>query len=431
MVEAFGAHQRPASAAKAILRVASGNFLEMYDFFVFGFYAVPIGQAFFPSHDPFVSLMATFATFWAAFFMRPIGALVLGAYLDRKGRRAGLMLTLTLMAAGTVMLAVTPSYASIGPVAPALIVLSRLLQGFSAGAELGGVSVYLAEIAPPGRRGFFVSWQSASQQVAVMAAAAIGAALGAWLPQAAMAAWGWRIPLLLGCLIVPLLLVLRRGLVETPGFGAQTHHPSVAEILRALWGRAGVVLTGMGLVATTTVSFYLITVYTPTFGRHELHLSSNAVLLVTFCVGASNLVWLPVSGALSDRIGRVPILLVSSALMLLLAYPLMLWVTTTPSFTRLLTVELALSLLYGFYNGAMVVHVVEIVPPEVRSSGFSLAYSLAVAIFGGITPVICTWAIHATGNRALPGLWIAGAALVGLVATVASARGRGWLGDRE
>ncbi len=405
----------------AVLRVAGGNFLEMYDFIVFGFYAGPIGHAFFPSRDPFVSLMASFATFWAAFLMRPLGALVLGAFLDRRGRRAGLILTLALMSVGTAVLALMPGYASIGLLAPALVLLGRLLQGFSAGVELGGVSVFLAEIAPPGRKGVFVSWQSASQQVAVMTAAGLGAALNGLLSPGEMRDWGWRIPLLAGCSIVPVLLLLRRGMQETPAFQAiRAHPPSSHEILRTLRSRAGTVLVGIGLVTTTTVSFYLITVYTPTFGRSVLHLSSASVLAVTFCVGLSNLLWLPVSGALSDRIGRVPILLATTLLMLLLAYPLLAWATAVPSVGRLLATELALSALYGFYNGAMVVHLTELVPTRARSAGFSLSYSLAVAVFGGATPLVCTWAIHVTGNPAMPGIWVSLAALAGLVATLAS-----------
>ena len=169
----------------SVVRVASGNFLEMYDFMVFGYYAAAIGKAFFPNGSAFVSLMLSLMTFGAGFLMRPLGAIVLGAYADRRGRRAGLMLTLSLMAVGILSIACVPGYARIGLLAPAIVLIGRLLQGFSAGMELGGVSVYLSEIATPGHKGFYVSWQSASQQVAVMFAAAVGVALHAWLsPQA-------------------------------------------------------------------------------------------------------------------------------------------------------------------------------------------------------------------------------------------------------
>src|ERR1700722_10920045 len=196
---------------RAIVRVASGNFLEMYDFMVFGYYAAAIGHAFFPSGNPFVSLMLSLMTFGAGFLMRPLGAIVLGAYADQHGRRAGLLLTLTLMSIGIVSIACTPGYATLGLVAPLIVLIGRLLQGFSAGMELGGVSVYLAEIAPPGRKGFYVSWQSASQQIAVVTAAGIGVLLSRLLSPAELNAWGWRVPLGVGCLIAPLLYFMRRS----------------------------------------------------------------------------------------------------------------------------------------------------------------------------------------------------------------------------
>src|SRR6202795_5186876 len=183
----------------AVVRVSSGNFLEMYDFMVFGYYAAAIGNAFFPSGNPYGSLMLSLMTFGAGFLMRPLGALVLGAYTDRNGRRAGLLLTLTLMSVGIFSIAFTPGYATIGLLAPLLVVIGRLLQGFSAGMELGGVSVYLSEIATPGHKGFYVSWQSGSQQIAVMFAASIGVVLNGILPPEKMEQWGWRVPLLLGC----------------------------------------------------------------------------------------------------------------------------------------------------------------------------------------------------------------------------------------
>jgi MFS family permease len=407
-----------AARAAAVLRVTSGNFLEMYDFMVFGYYASAIGRVFFPSSSAFVSLMSSLMTFGAGFLMRPLGAVVLGAYADRNGRRAGLLLTLSLMSLGILSIAGTPGYATIGIAAPLLVLSGRLLQGFSAGMELGGVSVYLAEIAPPAQRGFYVSWQSASQQLAVMVAALVGVVLSASLSTAQMTAWGWRVPLWLGCLIIPLLFVLRRSLAETGEFTAQVRHPSLAEIVGSLAGNWRRVALGMLLVTMTTVSFYMITAYTPTFGSTVLHFSPTASLLVTLCVGASNLFWLPVMAALSDRIGRRPLLITCTLLMLLSAYPVMLWLVGAPSFSRLLTTELWLSFLYASYNGAMVVLLTELMPAQVRTTGFALAYSLATALFGGFTPAISTALIHLTGNRAVPGLWLSFAAVCGLVAAL-------------
>ncbi len=402
----------------SVVRVSSGNFLEMYDFMVFGYYATAIGNAFFPSGNPFLSLMLSLMTFGAGFLMRPLGAIVLGAYTDHNGRRAGLLLTLTLMSVGILSIACTPGYATIGLLAPLLVLIGRLLQGFSAGMELGGVSVYLSEIATPGHKGFYVSWQSGSQQVAVMFAALVGVVLSTILPPEKMTAWGWRVPLLLGCGIIPFLFRLRRSLQETDEFVARKHRPSATEILRSLTANWGIVVIGMMMVTMTTVSFYMITAYTPTFGNSVLHLANIDGLIVTLCVGASNLFWLPVMGALSDRIGRRPLLFAFTVLMLVTAYPAMLWLVREPSFMRLLTVELWLSFIYGSYNGAMVVFLTEIMPIDVRTSGFSLAYSLATAVFGGFTPAISTYLIYLTGNRAVPGLWLSLAAACGLVAAL-------------
>ena len=404
-----------------VLRVSSGNFLEQYDFFVFGYFAASIGRTFFPQGSgaggDFVSLMFALMTFGAGFLMRPLGALALGAYIDAHGRRAGLLLTLALMSVGTLAIAAVPGYASIGLAAPLLVVVSRLIQGFSAGVELGGVSVYLAEIATPGNKGFYVSWQSGSQQVAVIFAALLGVVLNQALGEPTMAAWGWRIPLLVGCAIIPFLFVLRRSLTETEAFLTRPRHLSAGEIVRSMLVNWRIVGLGMMMVVMTTVSFYLITAYTPTFGRQVLKLNSIDVLIVTVCIGLSNLFWLPVSGALSDRIGRRPLLIGTALLAIVTAYPVMNWLVAAPSFAHLLVVELWLSFIYGCYNGAMVVYLTEVMPPEVRTSGFSLAYSLATVV-GGMTPAICTALIERFGDKAAPGAWMALAGVVGLGAVL-------------
>ncbi len=418
--------KRDHSKTMSVVRVASGNFLEMYDFMVFGYYAAAIGKAFFPKSNDFVSLMLSLATFGAGFLMRPLGAVILGAYIDRKGRRAGLILTLTLMSVGTLSIACLPGYATIGVVASVIIVLGRLLQGFSAGVELGGVSVYLSEIATPGHKGFFVSWQSASQQCAVICAALLGVVVNETLTASQVSAWGWRIPLWVGCGIIPFVILIRRSLAETEEFTAQKEHPSLTDVWRSLAENWRVIILGSMLVIMTTVSFYLITAYTPTFGGSVLHLASRDNLVVTLCVGLSNLLWLPTMGALSDRIGRMPLLIACTTLALISAYPALWWLSSQPSFSRLLGVELWFSFLYGSYNAAMVVFLTEMMPKRVRTTGFSIAYSLATALFGGFTPAVCTYLIHATNNKAMPGAWLGLAAGCGLTAAViCQARGLG------
>jgi MHS family citrate/tricarballylate:H+ symporter-like MFS transporter len=406
------------SKIKTVIRVTSGNFLEMFDFFLFGFYATYISKTFFPSGSEAASLMLTFMTFGAGFLMRPLGAIFLGAYVDRIGRRMGLIVTLSIMACGTILIAFVPGYATIGFAAPALVLIGRLLQGFSAGVELGGVSVYLSEMATPGHKGFYVAWQSGSQQVAIMFAAIIGYVLNQALSPESVGAWGWRIPFFIGCGIIPFLFYIRRSLEETEEFLHRTHRPTIPQIFASLAQNWRIVLIGMMLVVMTTVSFYTITVYTPTFGKTVLHMSDTDSLLVTFCVGLSNFIILPVMGAVSDRIGRKPVLIVFSALTVLTAYPALSWLVGHASFDNMLMVLLWLSFLYAGYNGAMVVALTEIVPVAVRTAGFSLAYSLATALFGGFTPLVSTWLITQTGNRAAPGMWMAFAGLLGFGATL-------------
>lgn len=407
--------ERP-SKIGTVFRVTSGNFLEMFDFFLFGLYASNISSTFFPLQDKTASLMAAFATFGAGFLMRPLGAIVLGAYVDRIGRRRGLITTLGIMACGTVLIAFVPGYATIGMLAPILVLIGRLLQGFSAGVELGGVSVYLSEMATPGNKGFYVSWQSASQQVAIIVAAALGYAINMWMAPADLALWGWRIPFFIGCLIIPFIFVIRRSLQETEEFLARKHRPDVREIFRSMVDNAGIVVAGMMLVMMTTVSFYLITIYTPTFGKEVLKISTTDSLIVTLCVGISNFFWLPVMGALSDRVGRKPLLATFTLIAILTAYPVLWWLVSAPTFGKMLLVELWLSFLYGSYNGAMVVALTEVMPVNVRTVGFSLAYSLATTI-GGFTPYVATWLISVTHDKAAPGWWMTFAALCGLIAT--------------
>jgi MFS family permease len=403
---------------KSVVIVSSGNFLEMYDFMVFGYYATAIARTFFPSSSEYASLMLSLMTFGAGFLMRPVGAIFLGAYLDRHGRRAGLLLTLGLMATGTLTIAFMPGFESIGLLAPILVLVGRLLQGLSAGVEVGGVSVYLSEIATPGRKGFYVSWQSASQQVAVVFAAVVGLIVTSYVSKTAMLSWGWRIPLIIGCVLIPFIFAIRRSLTETDEFLARKHRPRPAEVFRSLMANWQVVVLGTMMATMTTVSFYFITAYTPTFGSVVLGLDAKKNMVVMLCVGLTNFALLPVMGALSDRIGRRPLLIACSLLAAVTAYPALAWLVSAPSFSRLLIIELWLAVVYAGYNGAMIVYLTEIVPAHVRIAGFSLAYSLATALFGGFTPAICTYLIQETGNRAVPAVWLGFSALCGLAATL-------------
>ena len=419
------------SRLAAILRATSGNFLEQFDFFLFGFYASYIAKAFFPSENETAALLNTFGVFWLGALMRPVGAIVLGAYIDRIGRRKGLIVTLTIMALGTVTIAVCPTYATIGVAAPVIVLIGRLLQGFSAGVELGGVSVYLSEIATPGNRGFYTSFQSASQQVAIFVAALIGVVLSEVMPAATVADWGWRIPFFIGCLIIPFIFFLRRTLEETPAFLAMKKHPSTSEVFSSAAVNWKIILLGMMLAAMTTVTFYFVTVYTPTFGKTVLKLSTQDALLVTLLVAVTNFIWNPVGGALSDRIGRKPVLLAIAGLSFVTAYPALLWLTAAPTFGKMLAVELMFSLYFGLYSGTMLGALVEIVPAHVRTTCFSLAFALAAALFGTFTPFAATKLIEMTDNKASPGFWLMCAAASGIIAALAIYRGGRTIEIRE
>jgi MHS family citrate/tricarballylate:H+ symporter-like MFS transporter len=401
----------------AVLRATGGNFLEMFDFFLFGLYAAPIGKAFFHTGTEAVDTSIAFIVFWIGAMMRPLGAIYLGAYVDRLGRRKGLILTLAIMAVGTIIIAATPTYAQIGVAAPVIVVIGRLLQGFSAGVELGGVSVYLAEIASPANRGFVTSFQSASQQVAVLVAVAIGFALNQTMDPATLAAWGWRIPFAIGCAIVPVIFVLRGSLAETPEFLARKERPTARQIYVAVAANFDTVALGMMMVMLTTVSFYFITVYTPDFGK-TMKLTPSAALFVTALVAIANFVWLPIGGALSGRVGLLPVMLAAATLILVAAYPALAWVAAAPTFGKLLAVEMVLSLGYGFYNGAMVVALTQVVPAQVRASCFALAYSLAAALFGTATPFLSKFLIEKTGAREVPAFWLMGAAAASILAAL-------------
>jgi MHS family citrate/tricarballylate:H+ symporter-like MFS transporter len=411
----------------AILRATSGNFLEQFDFFLFGFYAPYIAKAFFPSENETAALLNAFGVFWLGALMRPVGAIVLGAYIDRIGRRLGLIVTLAIMAAGTLTITLCPTYASIGVAAPIIVLIGRLLQGFSAGVELGGVSVYLAEISTPGNRGFYTSFQSSSQQVAIFVAALIGYALNEFVQGDTIMTFAggigkWRVPFFIGCMIIPFIFVLRRTLEETPAFLAMKKHPSTSEVFASAAVNWKIILLGMMLAAMTTVTFYFVTVYTPSFGK-ELKLSAQDSLLVTLMVAVTNFIWNPVGGALSDRIGRRPVLMTITALSFVTAYPALLWLTAAPSFGKLLAVEMMLSLYFGVYSGTMLGALVEIVPKHVRTTCFSLAFALAAALFGTFTPYAATKLIALTGDKASPGFWLMCAAASGFIAAVVIYRG--------
>jgi MFS family permease len=403
---------------KGVVRAASGNFLELYDYLVYLLYATYIAAAFFPTGSEFSSLMLALGTYGMASFARPFGAVILGAYSDRKGRRKGLILSLSLMAVGTASIAFTPSYASIGMLAALLVTVGRLIQGFSLGVESGGCNVYLVEIATPGREGFYGSWQGASQAAGVIFASAVGVALTLSLSPGQMQAWGWRVPFLVACAIIPILFWLRGSLKETEVFLKSRHAQTNGEVLRILAEHWPLIALGTMLQVLQTTAFYFANTYTAIFGNSVLHLRPVENLLVALCVGISSFVFLPIGGAISDRVGRWQPALAVPLLAMATVYPAMAWLVAAPRFGGLLLFGLWVSFLYAMFAGTLVPLIAEIMPAKVRTSGFAIIISLANGIFGSFTPAIGTLLIKLTGNAAAPALWLSAAAAISFVAAV-------------
>jgi MHS family citrate/tricarballylate:H+ symporter-like MFS transporter len=400
-----------------IVQVAAGNALEVYDLMIYGYYARYIAHSFFPSNNGYISLMLALMTFAVGFLARPFGAIVLGAYTDRHGRRKGLLLSLTLMCLGILSLACTPSYTTIGLAAPLIVVAGRLLQGFSAGAELGGTVVYLAEIAPPNRRAFYMCWQLGSQQFAVMGTALIGLVLLYTLTPDQLRSWGWRIPLLLGCVVMPIMFWLRANLTETEVFARKKTTPTFGEIYSGLTSHWRIILLSMSTYTFAVVSSQTIQTYAPTYVG-TLHLGALTGFVTLFFVGLTTLLCLPVMAMVADRVNRRSMLIVVSLAAAITAYPLLAWLAAAPSVFKFVTFELWFSFMFATYSSALSATIIELVPAQARTASISFAQAVSAAVFGGFTPAILTWLDHSFNNKAMGGAWLAVSAVIGLIAAL-------------
>ena len=390
-----------------------GNLLEVFDFIAYGTFAVMIGHAFFPAHDPFINLLLSVSTFAVGFVTRPLGAIVVGALADRSGRRAGMLVSLALMGLGSLIIAVLPTYRSIGPAAPCLLVLARLIQGLAWGAEAGPATTYLLENAPPGRSGLFSSWQAASQMLAVLAAGLLGYGANGLLGSAAMESWGWRLPFALGVLAVPLGLVLRRGLEEAPIPNAAGPAPDRLRLLFS--GGPLPLLCALMLLTAGTVSQYFVN-YTTTYALTVLHLPTGLALLGTVVVGVAGTLAALGAGHLSDRIGRIPVIVLPRLALGLLILPLLWLLDAYPDAWTFSAVAATIAVLQvGGFAGSVVL-LVELFPPAVRTTGFGALYAIAVSLFGGTAQIVFTALIHWTGDSASPAWYLA---VVNLLAVIA------------
>ena len=412
----------PASrSAPKTLQIAAavvGNALEWYDFIIFGFLTVVISRLFFPTDSQYASLLLTTATFGVGFFMRPVGGFLLGIYADRKGRKAALLLIIVLMTVAIAMIGFAPTYAAIGVAAPLIIVLARLLQGFSAGGEFASATTFLIEIAPAHRRGLYGSWQMVGQGLSVLVAALLGVLVTRSLAPETLDSWGWRVPFLFGLVIGPVGLFIRRRLEETEAFlearGAATAASQYLSTTLATHLREALVC--MGIITSGTISFYVILLYMPTFARTQLHLPLDEAFIAQSISLVCMIVLTPVSGALSDRVGRKPIIVGALILYLALVYPLFHWVHENPSFRNLAIVQIGLCCLLGAFFGPMSTAVAEQFAARVRSTSLGIAYNLAVMIFGGFAQFFVTWLIKATGSPIAPSFYVMFGAAIGVVA---------------
>ncbi|NHH82400.1 MFS transporter [Burkholderia gladioli] len=413
----------------AVIAVVIGNALEWYDFTVFSFMVVVIAELFFPSSSEYASLLLTTATFGVAFFMRPIGGIVLGLYADRAGRKAALSLVILLMTAGIFLIAAAPTYAAIGIGAPLLIVFGRLLQGFSAGGEFGSATAMLIEAAPRGRRGFYGSWQMSSQSAALLVGALVGTLVTHGLSSEALHAWGWRVPFLLGLLIGPIGYYLRRHLADSEVFlasKASARRVTLGEVF-AQHGRE--VLCGLGSVIALTVTIYVLISYLPTFAVKQLKLPYAESFYAVIVGGLLLTVLTPLAGAWSDRIGRKTLSLWSLVATLALIYPLFLWLDAAPSVGRLVLVQGLLAITLSGYYGPFGAMIAELFPAQVRSTGLSLAYNVAVMLFGGFGQFIVTWLIKATGTPLAPTYYVMAGLALSVIAVACMPRRAPGSGD--
>lgn len=392
---------------QAVTAAVVGNLLEWYDFAVYGYLATVLAKKFFPAGDELTALLSTFAAFGVGFVVRPLGGIVIGRLGDVKGRKAALMLTIMLMAAGTVLIGLIPTYQSIGVLAPVLLVIARLMQGFSAGGEWGGSTAFIVEWAPENRRGFYGSFQQASVAGGLLLGSGIAALFSTILTPDQMEGWGWRIPFLLGGVLAPVGIYMRRNIEETPAFRKVKEKSPVANVSSpfALAGKA------FGFTILWTVSYYIVLSYMPTFTQKFAGLSrteslwSNTVGLLVLVAA------IPFAGHLSDRIGRKPLLLASCLAFTVLSYPLFNVMASGATLATVMGIQVIFALMIAAFSGPGPAAIAEIFPTGVRSTWMSTGYSLAVAIFGGFSPFIATWLIRETGSPLSPTYYIIGAAI--------------------
>jgi MHS family citrate/tricarballylate:H+ symporter-like MFS transporter len=402
---------------RGTLAVTIGNMLEFYDFITYSFFAIQIGHTFFPSQSQFASLMLSLATFGAGFVTRPIGGLVIGSYSDRAGRRPAMILSFAMMGCAIITLALTPSYDSIGIAAPIIVILARMVQGFSLGGEVGPTTAYLMEAAPRDRRGFAVSWQPASQQIAATTGALVGAVLSSSMTEAALNSYGWRIAFLIGAVCLPFGLWLRAGLPETIDLHKADVPPdqSAGEPVGVIRANARIIILGLLILASGTIATY-VTQYMTTYAENTLHVATELAFATSVVSNGLGIAGALLGGWLADRIGRWPVMVWPQLAALLLTYPIFLWIVETRSAWALLGGFGFLSLVGSIPYSAFYVALAEGLPQNIRGGAFATIYAVAIASFGGTAQLVVTWLIHVSGSSLAPAWYMLFAGSIGLIA---------------
>lgn len=414
---AVGGRPIAITGARAIMAAVVGNGLEWYNFMLYGVFASIIAKLYFPAVQPLTSLLLSLGTFSVGFFMRPLGGTLLGMYSDRMGRKAALSLTIMLMCIGTAMIALMPTYAQIGVAAPLLLLVARLMQGFSTGGEMGNATAFMREYAPDGRSGYYVSWVYASSSLFIALGSAVGTIVSHAFSPDALETWGWRVPFLFGLLIGPVGYLLRSRIADPPEH-RRTHERGGTPFRDVITKHPGEALASGALITLSTICTYTLFIYTPVYSVRVLHLPQSAGFTATMVGTVTAGIMIPVVGHFVDRIGAKLLLRLAPVLLIVLAYPMFALINAMPSLTTLLLYQLVFGVVIALYQGPILTGIGDMFPNRALATGLGLSDNIAVSVFGGTAALMITWLIHVTGSNMVPAYYVMAGGIVGLLGTL-------------